>query len=155
MEFTSDEKKLIEYARKRILQYCKMRKSKDLYDVIYAFVLSESGKIYEGTPLEVVQPNGSFCAERHAIANMVLAESEKAKIVSIFTAGPVPKRGDNKGSAPCGVCRSVISEFSTPETSIICSEFIKNENDWELFPSMDKYKVKDLYPNAYVPVKWE
>jgi len=152
--FNSNEKKLIKYARNKILQYCKMRKSKGLYDIIYAFVLSDSGKIYDGAAAESNQPQAGFCAERHAIGNMLLAETEKAKIISIFVAGPVPKKS-KEAITPCGICRIRIHEFSTPKTSIICSEFIRNEKDWQMFPRIDRYYIKEIYPHPYIPIEWD
>jgi cytidine deaminase len=152
--FNSDEKKLIDYAKKKIMQYCKMRKSKGLYDLIYAFVLSDSGKIYDGVATESNQPQAGICAERHAINNMLLAETEKAKIVSIFVAGPVPKKS-KEAITPCGICRIVIEEFSTPKTSIICSEFIRNENDWEMLSRIDRYSIKEIYPHPPIHPKWD
>jgi cytidine deaminase len=152
--FTLEEKKLIEYAKKKIFQYSKMRKEQGLYDIIYAFVLSESGKIYNGACFESTLPQCNICAERHAIANLILAETEKARIKCIFVAGPVPRKS-KKTIAPCGMCRHVINEFSTQKTSIICSEFIRNEKNWEMFPRIDKYKIKELYPHPYEPINWD
>ncbi len=144
MKFTADEERLIEYAKLKVLEYSKLRKSKGLYDTIYAFVLSNAGNFYDGVPLEL--PSGvGFCAERHAIANMLLKETEKAKIKSILVASPVPAHL-NKPSTPCGACRLAINEFGTNKTTILCAEFIRRENAWEIFPKIWKCKIKDLYP---------
>ncbi len=35
-----------------------------------------------------------FCAERHAIENKILKETEKAKIKTILVASPVPRSQD-------------------------------------------------------------
>jgi len=154
VKFNSNEKKLIDYARKKILQYCKMRKSKGLNDIIYSFVLSDSGKIYDGASIICNLRQAGYCAERHAIGNMLLAESEKAKIVSLFVAGPV-QRKSAKAITPCGICRILIDEFSTPKSTVICSEFIRNEKNWTVFPRIDKYNAKELYPHPYVAPKWD
>lgn len=151
--FSSDEKKLIGYARSKVLQYCKLRKSKGFYDLFYSFVLSDSGKIYGGVASESKQPQAGFCAERHAIANMLLAETEKAKIVSILVAGPVPKKS-KESATPCGICRIRIHEFSTSKTSVLCSDFIRKEKGWFVFPKVDKYTITELYPHPYLSVDW-
>lgn len=154
VKFTSAERMLIEHARKKALAYCKMRKSKGLTDNLIAFVLSSSGKIYAGQAFDSGLPQCNICAERHAVANMVLAETEKARIVSVFVAGPVP--GTSKRAiAPCGMCRHVINELGTPKTTVICSEWIRKDGRWQMFPRIDKYLARKLYPNPYIPVKWE
>jgi len=145
--FTSDEKKLIEHARQRVLEICKRRKSRNLYDTIVAFVLSYSGNIYEGIPLEL--PSGiGFCAERHAIANMILEETEKARIKILLLAWPVSE-SQIKPITPCGACRMAISEFGTNETTILCSEFVRKVDGWEIFPKIWKFKIEDLYPHPW------
>lgn len=144
MKFTKDEKKLIEYAKQRILEYAKMRKSLGLYDTIYAFILSESKSIYEGTPLDLPSSTG-FCAERHAIANMILKESEKAKIKVLLAVGPVPQES-TKPSTPCGACRLAISEFGSEKTIILCSTFVRKKDGWVIFPKIKRFKIEELYP---------
>lgn len=152
--FTPEEQKLIAYSKDKILKHVETRKNKELSDIIFAFVISESGNIYEGNAFEPQQPYAGFCAERHAIANMILVETEKAKIISILTAGPVPKVS-KKSILPCGLCRFTILEYATPSTTFLASEFIRNENDWNIFPKIEKYFISELCPAPYEPVKWE
>lgn len=152
--FSNEEKKLIEYAKRAIVKYCKKRRAKGLYDVIYAFVLSDSGKIYSGAPLESNLPLTNICAEAHAISNMCLEETDKAKIKSILVAGPVPKVS-RRCIAPCGCCRHLINEFGTPNTTVLCSEFIRLEKGWKVFPKIQKYTIEELYPLPYTPTKWD
>ena len=137
VKLTLDERKLVEYARGRVLEICESRKGKGLYDVTVAFVLSDGGNVYEGIPLELPSGTG-FCAERHAIANMVLNETEKAKIKILLVAGPVPEP-QTKPITPCGACRTAINEFGTEETTILCSEFIRKDDGWEIFPKIWKF----------------
>ncbi len=135
---------MVDYAKLKVLEYSRMRKSKGLYDVIYAFILSENNNFYDGVPLEL--PSGvGFCAERHAIANMILKETEKARIKSILVASPVPTHL-NKPLTPCSACRLAINEFGINKTTILCSEFIRRDNTWEVFPNVWKCNIKDLYP---------
>lgn len=152
-DFTDEEENLIEYARSRILEYCRMRKEKGLHDKIFAFALSESGEIYEGITFDSNQPQYDICAEKHALANMAKEETEKANLKSILVAGPVPR--DNKRcTKPCGSCRHVIHENATEETSVICTCFVRKKDDWEMFPDFEKFNVDELYPNPFEPV-WE
>ena len=150
---TNEEKKLVEFAKRAIVKYSKKRKEKGLYDTIHAFVLSSSGKIYSGTPLESNLPPTNHCAEAHAISNMRLEETEKTKIKSILVAGPVPKIS-RRCATPCGRCRHLINEFGTPNTTVLCSEFIRFEKEWKVFPKIQKYTIKELYPFPYTPTKW-
>lgn len=153
-ELTKEEKTLVEYARKKIVEYVKKRKKNELCDILYAFALSESGKIYDGACFESNLPQTNICAETHAISNMLLAETEKAKVRALLVAGPVPRKTE-KAITPCGRCRHVLNEFGTDKTTVICSEFIRNEKDWQMFPRIDKYRVKELYPHPYTPIKWD
>jgi len=82
-QFTAEEQELIEYAKKAIVKYNKIRHDKGGIDTLYAFLMSDSGQIYDGACFEPNLSHASFCGERHAIANMVLGESYKAKIKSI------------------------------------------------------------------------
>ena len=113
MEFqlTKKEQKLVAYAKKAIVKHNTERHTRGDVDTLYSFVLSDSGKIYKGAAFEVNDlKHASICAERQAIANMVLVETYKAKIESIVIADPVPELQKN-GTTPCGTCRSVIWEF--------------------------------------------
>jgi len=150
--FTSDEKKLIDYAKKAVVKYNRLRKSKGGIDTLYSFVMSDSGKIHDGACLESDLSNGGLCAERHAIANMILKESYKAKVKAIIVADPVPEV-QKQSTPPCGTCRHTIREFGKSNTSVICMQYIKLKNKWT-FPKIEKYKINKLYPYSYTPVKW-
>lgn len=150
--FTSDEKALIEYAKKAIVNYNKMRKAKGGIDTLYAFVMTASGNIYDGACFEAQISNDSICGERHAIANMVLKESYNAKIKHVVVADPVPKV-QKQSTTPCGTCRHVIWQLGTPETTVISIQYIQQEDKW-IFPRMEKHTMKELYPYPYTPVEW-
>jgi len=105
--------------------------------------MSESGVIYDGAALEP----SIICAERHAIANLTLQESYKAKIKSIIVASPVPEV-QTMGTPPCGACREAIWNHGTSETTIILMQYIQGKVDWT-FPKIEKYTIKDFYPLPY------
>jgi len=153
IKLSKDEQKLVDYSKKAIVKYNKLRQSKGGIDTLYAFLISDGGKIYEGACLEVDISHANICAERHAIANMILKESYKAKVKSIVVADPVPEVQKNS-TTPCGTCRHIIWEFGTPNTTVICLQYIRRKKDW-IFPRMKKYVIKKLYPNAYEPVTWD
>lgn len=154
-DLNGKEEELIEYARERISDHARSRWEKQLYDVLYAFVLSESGEIYEGKPFESSQGQFSFCAERHAINQMQYEETEESKIEAVLVAGPVPDK-EHKGTMPCGACRHAINEFGTEDTTVIASNFIrKEEGNWNIFPQIQKFIISELYPEPYEPVEWD
>ena len=150
---TSNEKKLIEHAKKAILRYNRLRKSRGGIDTLYAFVMSDSGKIHDGACFETSISNSNICGERHAMANMILNESYKAKVKHVVVADPVP-RAQKSSTTPCGMCRHVIWEMGTPNTTILCIQYIQKKDGW-IFPKIEKHKIKNLYPHPYTPNKWD
>tara|TARA_Y100000310_G_scaffold343539_1_gene451696 strand:- start:1006 stop:1467 length:462 start_codon:yes stop_codon:yes gene_type:complete len=153
MALTPSEKKLIEHAKKAIVKYNKLRQSRGGIDTIYSFVMSDSGKMYDGACLETSLPNANVCAERHAIAQMVLKESYKAKIKHIVVADPVPSV-QKTSTTPCGICRSVIWDRGTPSTTVLCVQYIRHEKNWT-FHAIQKHTIKTLFPFPYEPVEWD
>ena len=71
------------------------------------------GRIFAGCNVENSAYPLSVCAERNAVAVAVAAGEKRIEAVAIV--------GGNKGrpSAPCGGCRQVIAEFSTPATPVV------------------------------------
>jgi cytidine deaminase len=151
-DFTSDEKKLIEHAKKAIVKYNKQRKAKGGIDTLYAFVMSNSGRIYDGACFETTISNANICGERHAIANMVLKETYSTKVKHIVVADPVPKVQKNS-TTPCGTCRHVIWELGTPDATVICIQYIQQKDGWT-FPKIEKHTIEELYPHPYTPIEW-
>lgn len=152
LKLTTSEKKLINHAKKAIVRYNKIRRRNGGIDTIYAFLMSNSGKIHDGACLETNIGHAGICGERHAIANMILQESYQAKIKSLVVADPVPEVQINS-TPPCGTCRHLIWEFGSPHTIIILMQYIQKKNNWT-FPKTEKHTIKKLYPKAYEPVKW-
>lgn len=147
IELSEEEKKLVEYAKKAIVEYNKMRHANGGIDTLYSFVLSDSGKIHDGACYEPKLAQAAVCGERHAIANMILQESYKAKINSIVVADPVPER-QPQSRPPCGTCRNLISLHGTPETTVLLMQYIQGKNGWT-FPVVEKILAKDLYPHPF------
>lgn len=153
VNFSKDELKLIEHAKSMVIKYNKLRNSKDDLDTLYSFLMSNSGKMYDGACLETNISSGTICGERHAIANLVLSETYKSKIKHILVADPVPSV-QKTSTTPCGTCRHVIWERGTSKTTVLCMQYIKQKNGWH-FPKIQKHVMKDLYPFAYTPIKWD
>lgn len=151
VKFNIHELELIEHAKKSIIAYNKIRHQKGDIDTLYSFLMSDSGQIHDGACFEPNIAQATICGERNAIANMALHESKKAKIKYIIVADPVP-RVQKKSTPPCGTCRHLIWQFGFPKTSVICMQYIQSRKDW-VFPKIEKYFIKDLYPHPYEPIE--
>ncbi len=149
INLTIDEKKLVKHSKDAVIKYNQIRHKNDGMDTLYAFLMSSNDKIYDGGCFEPNIGHASVCGERHAIANMILNESYKAKIKSIVVADPVPEEQVH-GTPPCGTCRHLIWTYGSQNTSVILMQYIQKKNGW-IFPKIEKYKAKDFYPLPYKP----
>ena len=147
IQFTEREKNLVEYSKKAIIKYNEIRHANGGIDTLYSFLTSDSGKTHDGGCYEPNLNHASVCAERHAIANMILQESYKAIIKSIVIADPVPEVQEH-GTPPCGTCRHLIWSHGTPETVVVLMQYIQGKSGWT-FPKIEKYTIKDFYPHPY------
>ena len=150
INLTPDENRLVEHAKEAIVKYNKSRHANGGIDTLYAFLLSESGEIYDGAAYEPNISHASVCGERNAIANMTMKESYKPRIKCIIVADPVPEIQEH-GTPPCGTCRHLIWSQGTPDTTVILIQYIQGKTGWT-FPKMQKYTIKDFYPLPYEPV---
>jgi len=147
LDLTSEETNLIEHAKEAIVRYNKIRHENGGIDTLYSFLLSDSGNIHDGACYEPEVAHATVCGERHAIANLILLESYKARIKSIVVADPVPEVQEHS-RPPCGTCRHLIWSQGTPETTVILMQYIQRKDGWT-FPKLEKYTIKDFYPLPY------
>ncbi len=126
-----------------------MRHSRGGIDTLYAFLLADSGAIYDGASYEPNLEHASVCAERCAIANMVLHESYAARIKAIVVADPVPGIQE-RSTPPCGTCRHLIWFHGQPDTTVILMQYIQTTTGW-IFPKVEVYSARDFYPLPYEP----
>ncbi len=81
-----------------------------------AALLTKDGKIYTGANIENASYTPTVCAERNAIFTAVHNGEREFDALSIVGG----HEGDVKGiTAPCGVCRQVMSEFCSPDFKVI------------------------------------
>jgi cytidine deaminase len=150
---TPNEQKLVDYSKKAIVEYNKMRHEHGDINTLYSFVMSNNKwEIYDGVCFEPNIAQATVCGERHAIQNMVLKESNHARIETIVVADPVPEMQDNS-TPPCGTCRHIIWQYRVPDTTVILLQYIEDENGTTTFPKIEKYSIKELYPHPYEPIK--
>ena len=79
-----------------------------------AALITEDGDIFTGANIENISYGLSNCGERTAIFKMMSEKGPKAKIkaIAVTTRADIP-------CSPCGACRQVIQEFSTPDAVVI------------------------------------
>jgi cytidine deaminase len=80
-----------------------------------AAILTRSGRIYAGCNVENASYGATVCAERSAVAAMVVAGGVDPVACAVVSAGPRP-------GAPCGVCRQVLSEFARDLLIVLVAE---------------------------------
>jgi homotetrameric cytidine deaminase len=78
-----------------------------------AAVLLDDGRIFTGCNVENASYGLTICAERNAIFAAVGASGGKIKVRAVAAFN-----SKSEHCSPCGACRQVIAEFSSPETLI-------------------------------------
>ena len=106
-----------------------MKKSYSPYShfTVGAALLTKEGKIYTGANIENASYTPTVCAERNAIFTAVHEGERDFEAIAIVGG----HEGDVKGiTAPCGVCRQVMSEFCSPDFKVIL--VTSEEGDYEI-----------------------
>lgn len=95
-----------------------MKKSYSPYShfTVGAALLTKDGKIYTGANIENASYTPTVCAERNAIFTAVHQGEREFEAIAIV--------GGHEGNitgvtAPCGVCRQVMSEFCSSDFKVI------------------------------------
>lgn len=78
-------------------------------------LITNDGDIFTGCNVENISFGLTNCGERTAIFKMISEKGPGAKIKAIAVTTK-----SNMPLTPCGACRQVIQEFSTPETVLLC-----------------------------------
>lgn len=71
-----------------------------------AALLAEDGSVHVGCNVENASSGLAVCAERNAIAAMVVSGHKSVRAMAVAT---------KDGGTPCGACRQVMAEFATGE----------------------------------------
>ncbi|MCL2577888.1 MAG: cytidine deaminase [Defluviitaleaceae bacterium] len=99
-----------------------------------AALLTKNGKIYTGCNIESAAYSPTNCAERTALFKAVSEDEREFAAIAISGA---PENGEPQYCYPCGVCRQMLNEFFTDDTTVIIvktSEDYKIHNFGELLP---------------------
>ncbi len=100
---------------------------------VAAALLTEKGNVYHGVNIENSSYGLTICAERSAVAAMVVAGERKPIAIAIVT-------DYNRPIPPCGACRQVLAEFNH-ETRIIMHSIRSGE--------IRIVNLKDLFPMPF------
>lgn len=79
-----------------------------------AAVLTDDGRIFQGTNIENASYGLTVCAERNALFAAVGAGKRKLRALALITQ-KLPGAAFN---SPCGACRQVMSEFLSPDIPV-------------------------------------
>lgn len=101
---------------------------------VAAAVRAGSGRVYVGVNVENSSYGLTVCAERVAVFNAITNGEREVRevLVAVESGEPVP---------PCGACLQVISEFSTPDTTIYMVSLSTGK--------AVKARLGDLLPRAF------
>lgn len=98
-----------------------------------AALQTDNGRIYTGCNVENSSFGATICAERTAIVKAISEGETKIRAIAITS-------DSDRLTYPCGICRQVISEFGSYNTTIICS----NKNG-----QYKIYQMKDILPHVF------
>lgn len=100
-----------------------------------AALLTDDGEIRLGVNIENASYPLSVCAERNAVAAMVMSGSRRVLAVGVATEADRP-------TPPCGGCRQVLWEFGDAETPVVAEGAGGVRVRWSL---------GELLPDAFGP----
>jgi cytidine deaminase len=100
-----------------------------------AALLNEDGMIRPGVNIENASYPLSVCAERNAVATMIMSGYKKVLAVAVATNAQTP-------TPPCGGCRQVLWEFGDPDTPVVAEGANGVRARWRL---------GELLPDAFGP----
>jgi cytidine deaminase len=103
--------------------------------LVGAAILNEDGQIRSGVNVENASYPLSVCAERNAVAAMVLGGQHRILAVGVATDSERP-------TPPCGGCRQVLWEFGEADAPVIAEGSNGARSRWRL---------GELLPDAFGP----
>ncbi len=82
-----------------------------------AAIRTAAGNVYSGCNVENVSSGLTVCAERNAVGAAIAAEGKSMKVEEVFVTN-FNSEGATVHCSPCGACRQVLAEFSSPDTRV-------------------------------------
>lgn len=105
-----------------------------------AALLTKSGTVYHGCNIENASHTPTNCAERTAFFTAVCAGEREFEAIAIV--GGRKNAKTLSECFPCGVCRQVMTEFCSPDFSIIVAT---DEQHYHV------YTLENLMPHSFGP----
>ena len=107
--------------KERLVQAARQARSRSYapysHFAVGAAVQGESGTIYTGCNIECASFSATCCAERVAVYHAVAA-GEKS-MCAVAVAGGAQGQPVCGRTAPCGICRQVLSEFAEKDMPVL------------------------------------
>lgn len=107
--------------KERLVQAARQARSRSYapysHFAVGAAVQGESGTIYTGCNIECASFSATCCAERVAVYHAVAA-GEKS-LCAVAVAGGAQGQPVCGRTAPCGICRQVLSEFAEKDMPVL------------------------------------
>ena len=91
------------------------------------------GRTFVGVNIENASYPLSVCAERNAVAAMIVGGERRIEAVAVVAGGAGP-------ASPCGGCRQVLAEFAVDDVPVV-SEHVEGERA--------RWSVGELLPDAF------
>lgn len=107
---------------------------------VSACVMTSTGKIFTGVNVENASYPAGICAERAACYSAIASGERKIEAIAIV--GGKNFKADDF-CPPCGICRQVLREFSSPSELII----ILGTADGR----MKEFTLEELLPESFGP----
>lgn len=117
------------------------KKAYTLYSdyMVGAALLTNEGRIYTGCNIENTSYGATICAERTAFVKAV--SEGKRKFSAIAIVGGKKDEEISSFAYPCGMCRQVMSEFTTPDSFYII--VAKSVEEYQV------YSLEQLLPHSF------
>jgi len=98
-----------------------------------------NGKIVTGTNVENVSYGLTICAERAALVRAVSEFGPKIRIAAVAVANR-----SGLPSPPCGACRQMLSEFTSPDAPVVfpAADGVRTMKFSDLLPAGFELKLK-------------
>ena len=126
-----EDKKLVELAcAAQLLAYAPYSRFQ-----VGAALLGKSGKVYTGCNVENASFGATNCAERTALFKAVSEGEREFEAIAVTSSS-------ERFTYPCGICRQVLSEFSSDITIIL----------WDRDEGIRTYKASELFPHSIIPL---
>ena len=106
-----------------------------------AAVLTDDGRIFSGCNVENASFPAGSCAETVAVNKAVSEGAKHITAIAIIGGKAALSPSTDSYTFPCGICRQVISEFKSPDGTIVI--VARNEDDYKIF------SIDELLPGAF------